>query len=127
MLKKLTAALLVSGLALTAAPAAGAVSQEPRTAGGGFVVPTASKDYTNRQKNRFWNAVKRRDSDARIVGKKDIVEMGTLTCDLLRAGGDLSDLGMLLAQADPIIEDLMTVTMAFAPIYLCPDQDYKFD
>lgn len=127
MLKKLTAALLVSGLAISAAPAAGAASQEPRTAGGGFVVPTAVSDYSKKRQNKFWNAVKRRDSDARIIGKRDIVEMGTLTCDLLRAGGDLSDLGELLAQADPIIEDLMTVTMAFAPIYLCPDQDYKFD
>ena len=127
MLKKLTAALLVSGLAISAAPAAGAASQEPRTAGGGFVVPAASKDYTNRQKNQFWNAVKRRDSDARIVGKRDIVEMGTLTCDLLRAGGSLEDLGTLIAEADYLIQDLMTVTMAFAPIYLCPDQDYKFD
>ena len=127
MLKKLTAALLVSGLAISAAPAAGAVSQEPRTAGGGFVVPTASRDYTAKQKNRFWNAVKRRDSDARIVGKRDIVEMGTLTCDLLRAGGDITDLGVLVAEADPIIQDLMTVTMAFSTIYLCPDQGYKLD
>lgn len=127
MLKKLTAALLVSGLAISAAPAAGAASQEPRTAGGGFVVPTAVSDYSKKRQNRFWNAVKRRDSDARIVGKRDIIEMGTLTCDLLRAGGDITDLGMLIADADPIVQDLMTVTMALSTIYLCPDQGYKLD
>lgn len=127
MLKKLTAALLVSGLALAAAPAAGAAaSTSERTTGAGFV-PTAIRDYPVKKRNQFWNAVKRRDSDARIVGKRDIIEMGTLTCDLLRAGGDITDLAMLLVEADPIIEDLMTVTMAFAPVYLCPDQDYKFD
>lgn len=127
MLKKLTAALLVSGLAISAAPAAGAVSQEPRTAGGGFVVPTAVSDYSKKRQNKYWNAMKRLDSDSRIIGKKDIVEMGTSVCDLLRAGGDMYDLVSLASEADPIIEDLVIASMAAAPVYLCPDQQYKFD
>lgn len=123
MLKKLTAALLVSGLALVAAPAAGAAvaASEPT------VVQTKKSDYKKKDRNKFWRAVKREDRDFRIIGKKDSIEMGTLTCDLLRAGGDLFDLSMLVYEADPLIEDMLIISFAYAPVYLCPEQLYKFD
>lgn len=123
MLKKLTAALLVSGFAFVAAPAAGAATaaSEPT------VVQTKKSDYSKKKQNKYWNAMKRLDSDSRIIGKKDIVEMGTSVCDLLRAGGDMYDLVSLASEADPIIEDLVIASMAAAPVYLCPDQQYKFE
>lgn len=91
------------------------------------VASAKSSDYSKKKKNQFWNAVKRIDSDARIVGKKDIIEMGVVTCDLLRAGGDITDLAELAYQADPLIQELVMVTFAAAPVYLCRDQQYKFD
>lgn len=127
MLKKLTAALLVSGLALAAAPAAGAAASSTElTAGAGFV-PTKVSDYPVKKRNKYWKAMKRLSPDARILGKADTVETGTLVCDLLRAGGDITDLAMLAYEADSSIEEFVIAGMAAAPIYLCPDQQYKFD
>jgi hypothetical protein len=91
------------------------------------VVPTKLSDYSTKKKNKYWKSVKSFDSDARLIGKKSIIEMGVLFCDLLRAGGDVSDIAELIVDADPIIEDLLTVSAAVAPVYLCRDQQYKFD
>jgi hypothetical protein len=107
------ASLLVAGGAV-AAPANAAVT-------------ASSKKYTNSQKNGYWNAVKRLDSDALIIGKKSTVEMGISICDLLRAGGTVRDLASLAADADPIVQDLVIASMAAAPVYLCRDQRYKFN
>ena len=124
MLKKLTAALLVSGLAFTAAPAAGAVA----TASEPTVVQTKLSDYKKKDRNKYWRAVRRDEPvDARIIGKKDVIGMGVAVCDLLRAGGDIYDLAELAAGADSIVYDLVITTMGAAPVYLCPDQGYKFD
>lgn len=91
------------------------------------VVPAKASDYSTKKKNQYWNGVKRLSSDAKYVGKKDVIEMGVLICDLLRAGGDLTDLASLVYEADPLIEELLMVSMAAAPVYLCTDQQYKFD
>lgn len=109
-MKKITA--VVAGIALAFAVASPAA---------------AAPKYTTKQKNQYWNAVKARSSDAYIIGKKDTIGMGIAVCDLLRAGGDLYDLAELVSEADPIIEDILIVSMAAAPLYLCKDQQYKFE
>lgn len=121
MKKTIIAIAAALSMSVLVAPVASATSAVPS------VVPAKASDYSTKSKNRFWNAVKRLDSDARIVGKKDIIEMGVVTCDLLRAGGDITDLAMLAYEADSLIQDLVVVTFAAAPVYLCPDQQYKFD
>lgn len=124
MKKKLASAVLSAGLVLSIAPAAQAsVSASEPT-----VVQTKLSDYKKKDRNKYWRAVRREEPvDARIIGKKDVIGMGVAVCDLLRAGGDLYDLAELAAEADSIIYDLVITTMAMAPIYLCEDQDYKFD
>jgi len=124
-MKKVIAIISSIVLALTigvSVPASATVLSSTPT-----ITPAKSSDYRVKNKNRYWNAVKRMDSDALIVGKKGVIEMGVLTCDLLRAGGTVYDLADLVIEADPIIEDLLTVSVALAPIYLCKDQQYKFD
>jgi len=125
MKNKLLVALIVSGLSLVATPVA--AGNATTTA---IVVEskaTVGKKYTNKMKNRYWNAVKNKDSDAYIIGKKELVEMGTVTCDLLRLGGDIEDLADFISDADDIIYDLLVTSVSYAPIYLCRDQLYKFD
>ena len=100
----------------------------PASASQSTVTQTAARDYTTNQKNKLWNAVRREvPTDARIIGKKDVVALAVTTCDLLRAGADLTDLSMLVVEADPIIEDLIITVFAFSPVYMCRDQNYKFD
>jgi hypothetical protein len=124
MIKKISSVLVAVGLVLTVAPAVQASSVGDRPA---VVSVPASKGYTTRQKNQYWNAVRRLEPDARIVGKKSVIEMGVSVCGLLRAGGTLRDLASLVMDADPIVEDLLMASIAAAPIYLCRDQQYKFD
>lgn len=123
MKKMLIALAATAGLLV----ASGAVAV-PASATEAASVQTANKKYTTKQKNQYWNAVRRTEpTDARIIGKKDTIAMGVSVCNLLRAGGTLTDLSILVLEADPIIEDFLIVSMATAPVYLCPDQDYKFD
>jgi hypothetical protein len=123
MKKMLIALAATAGLLV----ASGAVAV-PASATEAASVQTAKKKYTTKQKNQYWNAVRRTEpTDARIIGKKDTIAMGVSVCNLLRAGGTLTDLSILVLEADPIIEDFLIVSMATAPVYLCPDQDYKFD
>lgn len=117
-----TSVILIAMSVSVAAPVSAATSSSAIS-----IAPSKSSDYSTKNKNRYWNAVRSYDSDARLVGKKSIIEMGVLTCDLLRAGGELSDLAELVIDADPIIEDLLTISIAVAPVYLCKDQQYKFD
>jgi hypothetical protein len=107
---------------------AGGAAAIPASASQSTVMQTAARDYTTKQKNQLWNAVRRDNpTDARIIGKTDIVGLAVVTCDLLRAGADLNDLAELVVEADPIIEDIITTVFAFSTIYLCKDQQYKFD
>lgn len=104
-----------------AAPVSAAEVSAPK------VALVKASDYSAKKKNQYWNAVRRLNSDARIVGKKDVIEVGVSICDLLRSGGDLYDLAELVSDADPIVEDLIIAAMAAAPVYLCRDQQYKFE
>lgn len=125
MVKKLLVAFLATGLAFAVTPvvAGNAVT----TASVSAVAPTAVKDYSTKSKNKYWTAMKRLSSDSRILGKKSTIETGTLVCDLLRAGGDLSDLADIAYEADSSIQGFIIAAMGAAPVYLCRDQQYKFD
>lgn len=119
-MKKIIIALATAlSMSVIAAPAVSASTQT--------VVVTKASDYSTKKKNSYWNGVRRLNSDARIIGKRDVIDMGVSICDLLRAGADMDDLAQLVYEADPIIEDLLIASMAAAPVYLCPDQQYKFD
>jgi len=123
MFKKIIAVVAVASIAITVMPAASAsVSSQQAT-----LAPTAVKDYSTKSKNQYWNAVRRLAPDARIVGKKSTIETGTLVCDLLKAGGDMYDLAELVADSDPLIEDFIIAAIAAAPVYLCRNQQYKFE
>jgi hypothetical protein len=124
MIKKIIVSALTVGLVLVATPPVIATQTASTTP---TMSQTVGKKYTNKMKNRYWNAVKNKDSDAYIIGKKELVEMGTITCDLLRLGGDLEDLADFISDADDIIYDLLVTAVAYSPIYLCRDQLYKFD
>jgi hypothetical protein len=124
MLKKLTATLLVSGLAFVSVPAAGAAvatsSQQ--------IIDSKSRDYSSKKKTKFWNLIKSYDPLVKRVGKKQTVALGVSTCDLLRAGGDSYDLAAIILDLDtPEFEDTIMATMAAAVIVLCPEQEYKLD
>ncbi|HEY7821296.1 MAG TPA: DUF732 domain-containing protein, partial [Acidimicrobiia bacterium] len=62
------------------------------------------------------------------AGKKSTIDLGVATCDMLRAGGDLFDLSLLVLEVDAgIAEDSIIAVIATAPVILCPDQAYKFE
>jgi|AntAceMinimDraft_5_1070358.scaffolds.fasta_scaffold193717_1 hypothetical protein len=124
MIKKIIVSALAAGLVLVATPPVTAAQTASTTPA---MSQTVGKKYTNKMKNRYWNAVKNKDSDAYIIGKKEIAEMGTVTCDMLRLGGDIEDLADFISDADDIIYDLLVTAVSYAPIYLCRDQLYKFD
>jgi hypothetical protein len=124
MLKKLTATLLVSGLAFVSVPAAEAVV----TTSNQQAVVSKSSDYSAKKKTKFWNLIKSYDPLVKSVGKKQTVALGVSTCDLLRAGGDSYDLAEIVLNLDtPEFEDTIMATMAAAVIVLCPEQEYKLD
>lgn len=127
MKKAIIALATTAGLLVASGAVATTASASQLTTGAG-VVPAKASDYSTKKKNQYWNAVRRMEpTDARIIGKKDVIAMGVSVCDLLRAGGTLDDLSALVLSADPIIEDILIVSMATAPVYLCTDQQYKFD
>jgi len=124
-MKKITAvasAALIAGAVLTAPPAAAAPAQQPT------IVQAKKSDYPKKKRNRFWRTVKQVDPFVKYAGKKATIELGVSTCDLLRAGGDLYDLALLVYEADAgIAEDSFVAVIATAPVILCPDQQYKFE
>jgi len=92
------------------------------------IVQAKKSDYPKKQRNRFWRTVKQVDPLVRYAGKKATIDLGVSTCDLLRAGGDLYDLALLVYEADAgIAEDSIVAVIATAPVILCPDQQYKFE
>ena len=124
-MKKITAvasAALIAGAVLTAPPAAAAPAQQPT------IVQAKKSDYPKKKRNRFWRTVKQVDPFVKYAGKKATIELGVSTCDLLRAGGDLYDLALLVYESDAgIAEDSIVAVIATAPVILCPDQQYKFE
>ena len=116
-----SAALLGAAVITPTATAAEPASQAT-------IVQTKKSDYPKKQRNRFWRTVKQVDPLVRYAGKKATIDLGVSTCDLLRAGGDLYDLALLVYEADAgIAEDSIVAVIATAPVILCPDQQYKFE
>lgn len=125
-MKKITAAVAASmfGAALLVAPGASAAApaSEPT------IAQVKKSDYPKKKRNRFWRTVKKVDPFVKYAGKKSTVELGVATCDLLRAGGDLFDLSLLVLEADAgVAEDSIIAVIATAPVILCPDQGWKFE
>lgn len=125
-MKKITAALAAGmfGAAILVAPGAGAslAAAEPT------IVNVKKSDYSKKKRNQFWRTAKRYDPLVKYAGKKATIELGVSTCDLLRAGGDLYDLALLVYEADAgVAEDSLVAVIAAAPVVLCPDQGYKFE
>lgn len=89
----------------------------------------ASSDYSTKSKNRYWNVVKSRSADAALIGKRSTIEFGVSVCDLLRSGGTLYDLADIAVSTDDyyLIEDYVATSVAAAAVFLCPDQQHKFD
>jgi len=116
-----SAALLGAAVITPTATAAEPASQAT-------IVQAKKSDYPKKQRNRFWRTVKQVDPLVRYAGKKATIDLGVSTCDLLRAGGDLYDLALLVYEADAgIAEDSIVAVIATAPVILCPDQQYKFE
>ena len=124
-MKKITA-ITAGALAATALIAPPATATE--AASQATIVQAKKSDYPKKKRNRFWRTVKQVDPFVRYAGKKATVDLGVSTCDLLRAGGDLYDLALLVYEADAgIAEDSIVAVIATAPVILCPDQGYKFE
>jgi hypothetical protein len=121
MFKKIVSAIAISSLAMIAAPTVALASEQS-------VVSVKASDYSKKKKNQFWKVVTAYDPLVRYAGKKSTIALGVSTCDLLRAGGDVYDLALLVYELDAgIAEDSVIAVMSAAPVILCPDQSYKFD
>lgn len=116
------AAAILTGLVFAPVAAAQTPAASPTAA------QTAKSDYSKKKQNRFWRVVRSYDPMVEYAGKRSTVDLGISTCDLLRAGGDMYDLALLVYQADAgIAEDSIIAVIAAAPVVLCPDQAYKFE
>lgn len=120
-MKKLTALIGATMLGATLLAAPPAMAAQPATA------QTALKDYSLKKRNDFWRLVTRYEPMAKYGGKANVIGLGVATCDLLRAGGTLEDLALLLLESNSSEEDTLMAIIAAAPVVLCPDQGYKFD
>jgi len=116
-----SAALLGAAVITPTATAAEPASQAT-------IVQAKKSDYPKKKRNRFWRTVREVDPFVKYAGRKATIDLGVSTCDLLRAGGDLYDLALLVYEADAgIAEDSIVAVIATAPVILCPDQQYKFE
>lgn len=116
-----TAALLGAAVITPTATAAEPASQAT-------IVQAKKSDYPKKKRNKFWRTVKQVDPFVKYAGKKSTIDLGVATCDMLRAGGDLFDLSLLVLEVDAgIAEDSIIAVIATAPVILCPDQQYKFE
>jgi hypothetical protein len=122
MINKFIAAIAISSAVVVAAPAV-ATAAEPN------VAVSKASDYSTSKKNQFWNVARSLDPMVKYAGKKSTINLGVATCDLLRAGGDMEDLAMLVVDANvgAAAESALIAVIASAPAVLCPDQQYKFD
>lgn len=112
------------GAAILLAPSATAATQTSEPS----IAQVKKSDYSKKKRNKFWRTVKRYDPLVKYAGKKATIDLGVSTCDLLRAGGDLFDLSLLVVEADAgVAEDSIIAVIAAAPVVLCPDQGYKFE
>ena len=126
-MKKITAVLTAATFAVSlgvAAPVANAATPTTQPT----IVDAKKSDYSKKKRNRFWRVAKEVDPFVKYAGKKATIDLGVSTCDLLRAGGDLFDLSLLVLEADAgPAEDSIIAVIATAPVILCPDQQYKFE
>jgi hypothetical protein len=99
----------------------------PVTAAQPVSVQAALKDYPLSKRNAFWRLVTSYEPMAKYGGKKNVIGLGVATCDLLRVGGTVEDLALLVLDAEPDMQDTLMAIIAAAPVVLCPDQDHKFD
>ena len=119
MIKKIIAVVGIASMSFLAAAPVGAVQQN--------TVATASKDYSTAKKNQFWRLVTKYDPMVKYAGKQNAINLGVAVCDLLRAGGDITDVAkVLMTVEEGVVRDVSTVIVASAPVVLCPDQAYKF-
>jgi hypothetical protein len=122
MIKKLISVAMVASFAFVSVPVASASASESA------VVVSKASDYSKKKKNKFWRVAVSLEPSVKYANKKDVFELGVLTCDLLRAGGDLEDLALIIYEVDAGgEEDFLIAIIASAPVVLCPDQQYKFN
>jgi hypothetical protein len=120
MIKKLISIIAITALAFISVPAASAYQST--------VAVSKASDYSTKKKNTFWRVAVSLEPSVKYAKKKDVISLGVLTCDLLRAGGDMEDLALIIIEADAgSEEDALIAIVAAAPVALCPDQQYKFD
>jgi len=126
-MRKIPALVAAAALAVSVAVSA-PVAHAATPASQATIVEAKKSDYSKKKRNRFWRTVKKVDPFVKYAGKKATIDLGVSTCDLLRAGGDLYDLSLLVVEADAgVAEDSIIAVMATAPVVLCPDQGYKFE
>ena len=120
MIKKLISIVAVSALAFVSVPAASAYQSTATT--------SKASDYSSKKKNKFWRVAVSLEPSIKYANKKDVIELGVLTCDLLRAGGDMEDLALIIYESNAgSEEDALIAIVATAPVVLCTDQQYKFN
>ena len=93
-MKKVTALIGATMLGVTLLAAPPATAAQPAT------VQAALKDYSVKKRNDFWRLVTTYEPMAKYGGKKNVIGLGVATCDLLRAGGTIEDLALLLLESD---------------------------
>lgn len=120
MIKKLISIAVISAFAFVSVPAASA-SQST-------AVVSKASDYSSKKKNMFWRVVVSLEPSVKYANKKDVISLGVSTCDLLRAGGDMEDLALVIYESNAgSEEDALIAIVATAPVVLCTDQQYKFN
>lgn len=121
MLKKIVAASIIAAVSLVGVPSTATASEAS-------ISYAKSSDYSKKKKNQFWRVVTAYDPMVKYAGKKSTIALGVSTCDLLRAGGDVYDLALLVYELDAgVAEDSVIAVMSAAAVILCPDQSYKFE
>lgn len=120
MIKKLVSVIAVTAFAFVSVPAASAYQST--------VSVSKASDYSTKKKNMFWRIAVSLEPSVKYAKKKDVIDLGVSTCDLLRAGGDMEDLVLIILEVNAgSEEDALIAVIAAAPVALCPDQQYKFD
>ncbi len=120
MIKRLVSVIAITAFAFVSVPA---VSAHQST-----VAVSKASDYSTKKKSMFWKVVVSLEPSVKYAKKKDVIDLGILTCDLLRSGGDMEDLVSIILEVDAgSEEDALIAVISAAPVALCPDQQYKFN
>jgi hypothetical protein len=120
MIKRLISVIAITAVAFVSVPAASAYQST--------AIVSKASDYSSKKKNKFWRVAVSLEPSVKYAKKKDVIALGVSTCDLLRAGGDMEDLALIIYEANAgSEEDALIAIVAAAPVVLCPDQQYKFN